>query len=250
MGFEIEKIESDNSLKLIGNKEISIKTNKVKDYKDAGIMNNGKQLNSDEYFSYTRLKDIPGTYKYNYIVKTDKGIRKLTRKITVFNETDARCFAFNNGTIEHYYYYINNDSSQAKCPMDVAIPNQINGQNVIAIDASAFTMDCNNNIVVPTYSKNKYEIKPMSCSTKGMGINSVELPDTLEIVEYDAFFDNNLKSITIPKRVKEIKYNAFADNKLQSVTFEGNVNNIRIECDAFRGAEHSKKVNSISGVCK
>ena len=90
----------------------------------------------------------------------------------------------------------------------------------------------------------------MMCAIEGMGINSVELPDTLEIVEYDAFYGNNLKSITIPKRVKEIKYNAFANNKLQSVTFEGNVNNISIACDAFRGDEHSKEVNSISGVCK
>ncbi len=250
LGFEIEKIESKNSLNLIGNKEISIKTNKVKDYKDAGIMNNGKQLNRDEYFSYTRLKDIPGTYKYNYIIKTDKGIRKLTRKITVFNETDSRCFAFNNGTIEHYYYYVNNDSSQARCPMNVAIPKQINGQDVTEIGSNAFTVGCSSSIVKPTSSKNKYEIKPMLCRIEGMGINSVELPDTLEIVEYKAFFGNNLKSITIPKRVKEIKYNAFANNKLQSVTFEGNVNNISIECDAFRGDEHSKEVNSIGGVCK
>ena len=235
---------------MIGNKEISIKTNKVKDYKDAGIMNNGKQLNRDEYFSYTRLKDIPGTYKYNYIIKTDKGIRKLTRKITVFNETDSRCFAFNNGTIEHYYYYVNNDSSQARCPMNVAIPKQINGQDVTEIGSNAFTVGCSSSIVKPTSSKNKYEIKPMLCRIEGMGINSVELPDTLEIVEYYAFFGNNLKSITIPKRVKKIKYNAFANNKLQSVTFEGNVNNISIECDAFRGDEHSKEVNSIGGVCK
>ena len=249
-GFEIEKIENYNTLKLAGEKNITIESKQVKDYKDTGIMNNGKQLNSDEYFSYTRLKDIPGTYKYNYIVKTDKGIRKLTRKITVFNETDARCFAFNNGTIEHYYYYVNNDSSQAKCPMDVGIPKQINGQNVTEIGSSAFTVGCSSSIVKPTSSKNKYEIKPMKCAMEGMGINSVELPDTLEIVEYDAFYGNNLKSITIPKRVKEIKYNAFANNKLQSVTFEGNVNNISIDCDAFRGDEHSKKVNSIGGVCK
>ena len=121
---------------------------------------------------------------------------------------------------------------------------------ITEIGSSAFTVGCSSSIVKPTSSKNKYEIKPMKCAMEGMGINSVELPDTLEIVEYDAFYGNNLKSITIPKRVKEIKYNAFANNKLQSVTFEGNVNNISIDCDAFRGDEHSKKVNSIGGVCK
>ena len=57
-------------------------------------MNNGKKLNSDEYFAYTRLKDAKGTYKYNYIVKTNKGIRKLTRNIKVINETNESCFAY------------------------------------------------------------------------------------------------------------------------------------------------------------
>ena len=93
-GFEIEKIENNNTLKLAGEKNITIESKQVKDYKDAGIMNNGKQLNSDEYFSYTRLKDAKGTYKYNYIVKTNKGIRKLTRNIKVINETNESCFAY------------------------------------------------------------------------------------------------------------------------------------------------------------
>ena len=250
LGFELEKIESNNVLKLIGDKEISIKTTKVKNYKDEGVMNNGKKLNSDEYFAYTRLKDIPGTYKYNYIVKTDKGIRKLTRKITVFGETDSRCFAFNNGTIEHYYYYVNNDSSQARCPMNVVIPKQINGQNVTEISSDAFTVGCSGSIVKPTSSKNDYEIKFMGCHMSGMGINSVELPDTLEIVGRYAFYGNNLKSIFIPKSVTRIEEAAFADNKLQSVTFEGDVNNIRIYCSAFSGDEHSNKVNSIIGECQ
>ena len=245
LGFELEKIESDNVLKLIGNKEISIKITEVKNYKDEGVMNNGKKLNSDEYFAYTRLKDIPGTYKYNYIVKTDKGIRKLTRKITVFSETDSRCFSFNNGTIEHYYYYVNNDSSQARCPMNVVIPKQINGQNVTEISSGAFTVGCSGSIVKPTSSKNDYEIKFMNCHMSGMGINSVEFPDTLEIVGRDAFYGNNLKSLVIPKSVKEIGYNAFANNELQSVTFEGNINNIKGSCKAFYGIKHSSSVNSI-----
>ena len=93
-GFEIEKIENNNTLKLAGEKNITIESKQVKDYKDAGIMNNDKKLNSDEYFAYTRLKDAKGTYKYNYIVKTNKGIRKLTRNIKVINETNESCFAY------------------------------------------------------------------------------------------------------------------------------------------------------------
>ena len=245
LGFEIEKIESENILKLIGEKNITIKSKQVKDYKDAGIMNNGKKLNSDEYFAYTRLKDIQGTYKYNYIVKTDKGIKKLTRNIKVSDETDSRCFAFNNGVIEHYYYFMDNDSTKEKCPIDVTIPKKINGQDVTEIGWGAFTVGCSSGIVEPTSSKNEYEIKLMGCRTEGMGINSIELPSTLINIGYDAFLGNNLKSIVIPESVTRIEHRAFAYNKLQSVTFEGVFDNIKIDCDAFSGDEHSEEVNNI-----
>ena len=243
LGFELEKIESNNALKLVGDKEIFIKTTEVKNYKDEGVMNNGKKLNNDEYFAYTRLKDIPGTYKYNYIVKTDKGIRKLTRKITVFGETDSRCFEFEDGVITKYYYYVNNDSSNAGCPMNIIIPKQINGQTVTGIGDDAFQY-CGSNMTRENSVKGNSEISYQSIC-RGMGINSVELPSTLISIGFDAFWGNNLRTIVIPKSVKEIGYAAFGENRLQSVTFEGDINNISGSCKAFYGSGHSSSVNNI-----
>ncbi len=246
LGFEIKNVGYENNLQLIGEKNITIESKQVKDYKDAGIMNNGKQLTTDEYFAYTRLKDTPGIYKYNYIVKTNKGIKKFTRNVEVINETDSRCFAFNNGAIEHYYYYVNNDSSQARCPMDVIIPKKINGQDVTEIGSHAFTVGCYN-IVEPVNNKKNYEIKFMgTCDVTGMGINSVKLPSTLVYVDDEAFYGNNLESLVIPRTVTRIERKAFANNKLQSVTFEGDRNNIFIHCGAFGGTNHSYEVNHIS----
>lgn len=245
LGFEIEKLKGEDALKLVGNKNITIKSSEVKNYKDAGIKNNSEKLQSGEYYSYTNLKSEVGTYKYNYVIKTNNGIKKLVRNIIVADYTDSRCFAFNNGVIEHYYYYIDNDSSKARCPSDVIIPNKINGQDVVEISWGAFTVGCSNNIVVPTNSNNKYTIKNMACLARGMGITSVTLPSNLKIIGNIAFINNNLSSLVIPKSVTEIGYGAFANNKLQTVKFEGNIKNITGGCDSFDGEEHSEEVNNI-----
>lgn len=245
LGFEIEKLKGEDALKLVGNKNITIKSSEVKNYKDAGIMNSGEKLQSSEYYSYTNLRSEVGTYKYNYVIKTNNGIKKLVRNITVADYTDSRCFAFNNGVIEHYYYYIDNDSSKARCPSDVIIPNKINGQNVTEIGAGAFTVGCSNNIVAPTNSNDKYAIKNMACLARGMGITSVTLPSNLKIIGNIAFINNNLSSLVIPKSVTEIGYAAFANNKLQTVKFEGDIKNIAGGCDSFDGEEHSEEVNNI-----
>lgn len=245
LGFEIEKLKGEEALKLVGNKNITIKSSEAKNYKDAGIMNNGEKLQSSEYHSYTNLRSEVGTYKYNYVIKTNNGIKKLVRNITVADYTDSRCFAFNNGVIEHYYYYIDNDSSKARCPSDVIIPNKINGQNVVEISWGAFTVGCSNNIVVPTNSNDKYTIKNMACLARGMGISSVTLPSNLKIIGNIAFIDNNLSSLVIPKSVTEIGDGAFANNKLQTVKFEGDIKNIAGGCDSFDGEEHSEEVNNI-----
>ncbi len=246
LGFEIKNVGYENNLQLIGEKNITIESKQVKDYKDAGIMNNGKQLTTDEYFAYTRLKDTPGIYKYNYIVKTNKGIKKFTRNVEVINETDSRCFEFKDGIIKKYYYFIDNDQSKERCPMNVVIPRQINGQDVTVIGTQSFTLGCENT-TGPVNSKNNYEIKFMdACTLSGMGITSVKLPSTLIYIDDEAFYGNNLKSLVIPKTVTRIERKAFANNKLQSVTFKGDRKNIFIHCGAFEGTNHSYEVNHIS----
>ena len=247
LGFEIEKLKGEDALKLVGNKNITIKSSEVKNYKDAGIKNNSEKLQSGEYYSYTNLKSEVGMYKYNYVIKTNNGIKKLVRNIIVADYTDSRCFAFNNGVIEHYYYYIDNDSSKARCPSDVIIPNKINGQDVVEIGAGAFVVGCSYGVGINRVSSNvnKYPVQKMLCYMSGMGITSVTLPSNLKIIENKAFINNNLSSLVIPKSVTEIGYGAFANNKLQTVKFEGDIKNIAGGCDSFDGEEHSEEVNNI-----
>lgn len=236
-GFEIEKELGEETLKLVGNEEVTIKVNDVKNYKDEGIINNGKVLNANEYYSYNNLTSKAGTYKYTYVVKTNDGIKKFTRNINVTNYTDSRCFAFNNGTIEHYYYYIDNDKSKGRCPMDVVIPEKINGVTVREIGDDAFTIGCDSNIVTPSYST---PVK-MSCSVSGMGITSVFLPSTIEIIGARAFYGNNLREITIPDSVTSIGGWAFGQNQLQKVEFN-NTKNMNTNC-RFYGEKNSSSVN-------
>ncbi len=396
LGFEIEKIENNNTLKLAGEKNITIESKQVKDYKDAGIMNNGKKLNSDEYFAYTRLKDAKGTYKYNYIVKTNKGIRKLTRNIKVINETNESCFAYETvdegelygtlavtiedttkcknylvsnvdnmteekattlckgdvyyekykivsiqrlimdnsiaankysaaglstkyivvekvevadvekcrnfynmkgyseekstkkctrneeagfdtlqydvlrGDIPSYYYekaglkvtkrntntIISITGYNTSCGTDVVIPSKINGYNVTAINNYAFqtcdwvtSSETDNNeykVKFLDYKNNDESyIKKMDARCNLERLTSVILPNTLIVIGHSAFYNNELTEVTIPSSVRYIVSEAFYQNKLQNVTFNGNVYNVNIGCDAFRGTNHSDKVNSI-----
>ena len=252
LGFEIEKLKGEDALKLVGNKNITIKSSEVKNYKDAGIMNNGEKLQSSEYYSYTNLRSEVGTYKYNYVIKTNNGIKKLVRNITVADYTDSRCFAFNNGVIEHYYYYIDNDSSKARCPSDVIIPNKINGQNVVEIGAAAFVVGCglDDGIIRVSSNVNKYPVQKMElCSISGMGITSVEFPNTLVRIGERAFAYNNLTQIKIPKGLTDVAYGAFANNKLQSISFEGEPSNTRFGCRALEGKNHSPDVTKYTGPC-
>lgn len=251
LGFEIEKLKGEDALKLVGNKNITIKSSEAKNYKDAGIMNNGEKLQSSEYYSYTNLKSEVGTYKYNYVIKTNNGIKKLVRNITVADYTNSRCFAFNNGVIEHYYYYIDNDSSKARCPSDVIIPNKINGQNVTEIGEAAFVVGCDYGAGINRVSSNvnKYPVQKMMCAMEGMGITSVEFPNTLVRIGKRAFAYNNLTQIKIPKGLTDVDYGAFADNKLQSISFDGDPANTVFGCYALDGENHSPDVTKYTGPC-
>ena len=71
-----------------------------------------KTLSGNDVYTYTNLKDKEGNYKYNYIIKTNQGVKVLRRYITVVNYTSEKCFGFDKETqeIEQYYYFENNVS--------------------------------------------------------------------------------------------------------------------------------------------
>ena len=239
----IEKIFSINNAEYI-----VLSPTEVSSYKDAGVSYKDKTLTGNDVYTYTNLKDKEGEYKYNYIIKTNQGVKILRRYITVSNNTSEKCFEFNKETqeIKQYYYFENNVSGGKKCPMDVVIPKKISGVQVKSIGDSAFECSCNGTIVLPTTSFNKYNIKQMSKCSRPIGINSVILPEGLEYIGTYAFFRNNLKTVTIPSTVTEIRRLAFARNQLQSVIFKGDKSKIKIGCEAFNGEKHSAEVNSLS----
>ena len=202
-----------------GYDDITLSLTEALNYKDAGVLYKGKTLTGNDVYTYTNLKDKLGEYKYNYIIKTNQGVKVLRRYITVVNYTSEKCFKFNKETqeIEQYYYFENNESSGKKCPMDVVIPKKISGVQVKSIGSKAF---------------------------RNVGINSAILPEGLEIIWPNAFRYNNLKTVTIPSTVTTIYWWAFANNQLQSVLFKGNKKKMIVNCSAFYGEKHSDSVNN------
>ena len=64
---------------------IVLSPTEVSSYKDAGVSYNSKTLTGNDVFTYTNLKAEVGNYKYLYVVKTNQGVKKYTRYITVSN---------------------------------------------------------------------------------------------------------------------------------------------------------------------
>ena len=245
-------IEKISAFSINGDENIYLLPAEVSSYKDTGVLYKDKTLTGNDVYTYTNLKDKEGEYKYNYIIKTNQGVKILKRYITVVNYTSEKCFKFNKEIqeIEQYYYFENNESSGKKCPMDVVIPKKISGIQVKSIGHHAFGYGCNRNIILPTVSLNKYEIRKILCAINPIGINSVILPKGLESIGYEAFFGNNLKTVTIPSTVTEIGWYAFAHNQLQSVIFKGDRGKIKM-CKSFKGEKHSDSVNAIEDTyCK
>ena len=247
----IERMIPDFSIN--GDENIYLLLAEVSSYKDAGVSYKDKTLAGNDVYIYTNLKDKEGEYKYIYVVKTNQGVKVLRRYITVVNYTSEKCFKFNKETqeIKQYYYFENNVSGGKKCPMDVVIPEKISGVQVKGIGHSAFEYDCgSDNIVLPTTSFNKYNIKQMAACSRPIGINSVILPEGLEYIGYNAFEGNNLKTVTIPSTVTKINHFAFENNQLQTVIFKGIMNNIKFGCDPFIGEKHSASVNALLARCE
>ena len=136
--------------------------------------------------------------------------------------TDAKYFAYEEveGGISITGYSIEGG-------LDVVIPSNINGKQVVAIGNNAFTTKgvtptgiSTNKIeynIQPLYSKkDNYEVVPLKGSLVGLGITSVTIPNSVTSIGDSAFSSNQLTSVTIPDSVTSIGDGAFYKNKSNS----------------------------------
>ena len=133
--------------------------------------------------------------------------------------TDAKYFAYEDveGGVSITGYSIEGG-------LNVVIPSNINGKQVVAIGNDAFTTEgvtptgiSTNKIeynIQPLYSKkDNYEVVPLVIYRPvGLGITSVIIPDTVISIGNYAFYGNKLTSVTIPNSVTSIGNSAFFKN--------------------------------------
>ena len=224
-GFTIEKKDSINNLQLIGKSSVELNINDIKSYVDDGIKNkNAKLTNEGDFYSYNNIRQREGNFTYNYVVKTNDGVKILKRKVNVYADTPLDCFKFKlnyndkkSYMIYEYYEYEKNDKTQKACPKRVYIPNQYNNYDITSINYDAF---------------------------KDMGILSVRLPEKLETIDYDAFSNNFIETLTIPKTVTRIEEFAFLYNNIKYIEYNGSSK----FCNQSIGPQRYNKIISFEGM--
>ena len=147
--------------------------------------------------------------------------------------TDAKYFAYEDveGGISITGYSIEGG-------LDVVIPSNINGKKVVAIGDVAFTTKgvtptgvSSNNVeykVKPLYIyENKYDVVKVFTINYGLGITSVEIPDTVTSIGKLVFCRNKLtnSTITFPTTPLTIDCNAF-DSNLEELIYPSNVTDV------------------------
>lgn len=224
-GFTIEKKDSINNLQLIGKSSVELNINDIKSYVDDGIKNkNAKLTNEGDFYSYNNIRQREGNFTYNYVVKTNDGVKILKRKVNVYADTPLDCFKFKlnyndkkSYMIYEYYEYEKNDKTQKACPKRVYIPNQYNNYDITSINYDAF---------------------------KDMGILSVRLPEKLETIDYDAFSNNFIETLTIPKTVTRIEEFAFLYNNIKYIEYNGSSK----FCNQSIGPQRYNKIIFFEGI--
>ena len=144
-GLTIEKSNSANDLQLIGKSTIDLDINNIKAYVDDGVKNKNKKLvNEDDFYSYNNIRHREGNFTYNYVVKTNEGVKILKRKVNVYADTSLDCFDFKlnydgkSYSINRYYEYEKNDNTKKACPKRIYIPNEYKNLNITGIYSYAF----------------------------------------------------------------------------------------------------------------
>ena len=154
-----------------------------------------------------------------------------------------------------FTYVSNSDSIEILgceniCPLNLIIPNEIDGLPVTKIGWAAFHNNHLTSVFIPNsvttidnqaFGKNNLSsvVIPESVSTIGWlafddnNLEAVSLPSSLERIEAGVFKGNQLTDIVIPENVTFIGTDAFRENEINSVTLSNNL--MLISTDAFSG---------------
>ena len=199
--------------------------NKLNNIDEEITCENVTKLSKEDYESCKITFDNEGNAKVNIKGKgkfKDLAICNGTKTSVELSDTcstDAKYFAYEDveGGISITGYSIEGG-------LDVVIPSNINGKQVVSIGNDAFTTRgvtptgiSTNKIeynIQPLYSKkDNYEVVPLAIYTPvGLGITSVIIPDTVISIGNYAFYGNKLTSVTIPNSVTSIGDSAFFKN--------------------------------------
>lgn len=131
---------------------------------------------------------------------------------------------------------------------DLEIPNQIEGIDVVGLEAFSFRDKGLESVILPeklrfianeAFSKNQLETIDIPDSVITIGVlafmnnklKSVSLPKNLKDIERRSFSGNQIEEIDIPYGVKKIQSNAFTSNQLKSVEIPETVD--QVENSAF-----------------
>jgi hypothetical protein len=105
--------------------------------------------------------------------------------------------------------------------LDVIIPSNINGKQVIGVGAKAFAGLNLNNVTIP---EGITTIRDSAFSNNSL--TSVTFPSSLTTIGDSAFSNNTLTSVTFPSSLTTIGDSAFSNNSLTSVTISDSVTTI------------------------
>ena len=244
--FNTKKDSFKTSAQLIADSaEKKYVTNKLNNIDEEITCENVSKLSEEDYESCKITFDNEGNAKVTIEGKgkfKDLAICNGTKTSVELSDTcstDAKYFAYEDveGGISITGYSIEGG-------LDVVIPSNINGKQVVSIGNDAFTTRgveptgiSTNKIeynIQPLYNKkDNYEVVPLGTASDGLGITSVIIPNTVKIIGEGAFRHNNLTSVEIPDTVISIGDYAFYFNKLTSVTIPNSV--ISIGNSAFYG---------------
>jgi hypothetical protein len=146
--------------------------------------------------------DIPnGVTEIKEGAFSNNGLTTISIPDTVINN-EFGAFSGNPGLAESgFRYFILSENAtllgcDSICPNDLIIPENVGGYPVTSIQPGAF---------------------------ESSQINSVQFPNTMEIIGRSGFYDNQITSLVLPSRIEIIGSGAFEYNPLTNVSFLGNL---------------------------